>query len=738
MWLPAVTLFLASALLFLVEPMTARQVLPLLGGTPAVWTTCMLFFQLALLAGYAYAHRAPARLGQKLSAVHLVVLMLALVPLCVPIPAFWTGMTGSAPVTGLLLMLAATIGLPFFVLATTAPLVQRQLAASGRAGERGPWWLYAASNAGSFVGLCAYPTLVEPTLSLGEQRTLWTVGYAVVAFGTALCLLANRTPAAGAATAPTAPAGTAAAAPVPGSRVALWVLLAFAPSSLLLGVTAHLSTNLAPVPLLWVVPLALYLATFVIAFARPAPVPGRRPRRTLLPGWLPPILRWTESEHKATTLLPVLLLPLLVLFWWERAEHAPVLLLLHLGAFFLAALACHGRLADLRPAPEHLTAYYLWLAFGGALGGIWNGLVAPFVFQAPIEYPLLLVGVCLLLPGPPRTRADVPWGLGIAALALAAVVLPEATVLALTKSLVAALVPAAVLALLVADRPVRLCLGAAGILAAGGLLDSRTNEVVHRDRSIFGAHYVERLPQHAICLVHGNILHGAQVQEEAERREPLTYFHRTGPCGEIFTALAGRIPNGRVGAVGLGVGSIAAYGQPGEKWTFFELDAAVERTARGWFTYLADCRAQVDVRIGDGRLLLDATLDGEFGLILLDAFNSDAIPVHLLTREAVAIYLKKLAPGGVIAVHVSSRYVDLPPVVGDLAADAGLVARWLEERDLPAEALDALQRESTWVVMARQKADLAGLPWADLPPRRPPVVWTDERSSLLGALKFAR
>ncbi len=721
MALPAVTLFLASALLFMVQPMTARQVLPMLGGTPAVWTTCMLFFQVTLLAGYTYSHRAPGWLFLRLPRFHLVMLALPLLPLSISLPPFWMAFEGTGAIVGLLLMLALTVGLPFFVLATTAPLVQRWYAQSGRVGAKDPYFLYAASNAGSLVGLLAYPLLIEPMLPLGQQRVLWTAGYVVVAIATAACSLGQRADV----------VAVAPADPVPARRRVLWVLLALAPSSLLLGVTTHLSTNLAPVPLLWAIPLALYLVTFVIVFSRRGqpPVKGARP---MLPMWLPPFLRWTESAHPVTAILPVLVLPLAAMFWWEKAEHGLAMILLHLGAFFLVALACHGRLAEVRPAPGRLTEYYLWIAIGGALGGLFNGLVAPFVFPTLIEYPLMVAAACFLLPGPARATADLVWGIAITALAgVMLAVLPASE-----GHRLLVLGPAAALALWLSGRPARLGLGVAGILLVGSLFNDRGTEVIHRDRSIFGAHHVERISAHVTCLVHGNILHGAQDHRPERRREPLTYYHRAGPCGEIFAAMAGRIPGGRVAAVGLGTGSIATYGAVGEQWTFFEIDAAVERTARSQFTFLSDSPAAVDVRIGDGRLLLAKARDGEFGLIVLDAFNSDAVPVHLLSREAVAIYLSKLAPGGVLAFHVSSRYVELPPVLGDLAAAAGLVARFKQEPELSPAAAAETKNESKWVVMARGAPDLAGLTWTDLVARPGRPVWTDDYSSLLSVLKL--
>lgn len=755
--LAAATLFLASALLFLVQPMTARSVLPLLGGTPAVWTTCMLFFQSALLAGYWYAHKSTRPL------LHLVVVAAGIVPLCIVVPPFWEAFTGNAAIAGLLLMLASTIGLPFFVLATTSPLVQNWLATT--APGRDPYVLFAASNAGSLIGLLAYPLAVEPALALEQQRTLLAVGYAVVAIAIAACALRVRARATGTVARGAAPVAT-------GSRRdrVRWLLLAFVPSSLLLGVTTHVTTNLAPVPLLWAIPLALYLLTFVFAFwprragraaarassppkptlrsvfaalrpdsatepapppALPEPVVGRR---AALPKWLPSFVRWMDSPRPVVAILPAVLLPLVVMFRWEKIEHGFLILVLHLVAVFAVQWALHGRLADERPEPARLTDFYLWIALGGAVGGVCNALVAPFVFPVPLEYPLMLAAACLLLPGSWRPRRDVGWAAAIVALA----VLLLAVLARDDGRRLLVLGPPAVLALFVAEGPLRLGLAVSGLLLVGASFDDRTLTIVHRARSVFGAHHVERLGEDVFCLVHGNILHGTQVRDAEWRREPLTYYHRGGPCGRLFTALGGRIPNGRVGAVGLGVGSIAAYAAPGEHWTFFEIDAAIERTAREQFTFLADSRGDVDVRIGDGRMLLRDTRDGEFGLILLDAFHSDAVPVHLMTREAVALYLQKLAPGGVLAFHVSSQYLELAPVLGDLAADLGLVARFRRESGLSAEDRAAMKEASTWVVLGRTGDDVAALAWDELPARAEPRVWTDSHASLWREMKVFR
>jgi hypothetical protein len=714
----AITLFVSALLLFWVQPMFSRMVLPTLGGSPAVWNTAMVFFQTALLAGYLYAHLVSRWLGlRRQVALHLALLTVAALTLPIAIGGDWAPPTEGTPVLWLIALLAWCLGLPFLVVSATAPLLQKWFAASGHPAGRDPYFLYGASNLGSMLALLGYPLLLEPLLTLDRQNQAWTLGYAGLAVLVALCGLAVwRRPAGRAA------AGAAAAAADDASvgwRERLhWLALAFAPSSLLLAVTAYITTDLASVPLLWVVPLSLYLLTFVIVFARR------------------PLLRhaWMVKAQ------PFILIPLALVF--DQSAAFWLVLPLHLAAFFVTAMVCHGELARRRPATSHLTEFYLWMAFGGMLGGVFNALLAPIAFDWVLEYPLALVLACLLRP-----RLDQGRGGRLGTLALPLLVLLLMLLQVQWRRLglpdlgvvgpLALLVPIAMLLYSFALRPLRFGLGVAAVLSAA-LLAGEANPVEGRARSFFGVYTIRHDPAGYRFLEHGTTVHGAQHTDPVARREPLTYFHRAGPLGQIFASLADRPPR-TVGAVGLGVGTVACYRRPGQHWTFFEIDPLVEQIARDrrYFHYLADCAPAAEVVLGDARRSLQ-TVPGRYDLLILDAFSSDAIPVHLLTREAFALYRARLAPGGVIALHISNRNLDLAPVVAALLADAGLVGR-IQTQAPALEAQRAYRNAATWVAIARREDDLGALAddrrWQPLP-AGPAEPWSDDFSNLIGALRW--
>jgi hypothetical protein len=723
--------FLGAFLLFCVQPMIAKMVLPQFGGAPAVWNACMLSFQALLLAAYGYAHAASGRLGDRRCALlHLGLLALPAVALPIAVSAGASG--GGDPALRLVGRLLASAGLPIFVVATTAPLLQRWFAATGHRRANDPYFLYAASNAGSLLALAGYVTLVEPRLTLGEQARLWAWGYGGLAVLVAACAVAvRRAPAA----AP-GPAGPAAGGGQILSRErARWVALAFVPSSLLLGVTTYLTTDLAPMPLLWAVPLMLYLLSYILAFAG-------------LPAWagrgcalaLPPAIVLTVG---LTALLSV------------RPTAAPhwVSFVVHLATFFLAATACHAELARRRPPPDGLTAYYLMVALGGALGGLFNALVAPLVFTWAAEYPLGLATAALLVPaaGSPGPGGRVARALDVALpLLLGGVtygvlrhwgdlgVAPPPAFLPLVF-------PAA--CLLFVRHPPQLALGLAAVALVVTDCQDADRHVVLRERNFFGVLRVTaNFPPGMNTLVHGNVYHGMQrrSRDVPERITPLLYYHPSGPIGRVYRAYSGTPVTERVGVIGLGIGSLAAYGKPGEEITFFEVDPAVDRIARdtAYFHHLEDCAARWRVVLGDARQSIAREPDGAFGLIVLDAFNGDAIPVHLLTREALGLYLAKLADGGLIALHLSNDYLDLGRVVRSLARDAGLVGLERDEdfSQIPRGELMRGRLPAHWVVLARRRSDLArlaGLPgWWPLEARRGVSVWTDSYSDLFSLLRW--
>ncbi len=728
----AATLFLGSTLLFLVQPMVGKMLLPTLGGTPAVWNTCMMFFQAALLAGYAYAHAATTWLGvRRQAAVHAIVL---LVPLAV-LPIAAAGDAGPAtlnrPNFWLLQRLLISVGLPFFVVATGAPLLQRWFAATGHPAAGDPYFLYTASNIGSMVALLSYPVLIEPYLPLAEQSRYWTAAYGALVVMVWACAIALWR--SGGRARPPRPAGRAedgGRQPLTASRRGLWLLLAFAPSSLMLGVTTHISTNLAAVPLLWVVPLAIYLLTFAMVFAR-KPLLSTRQTSRLLP-------------FVAILSAPLVFATVPGLEWQAVVAHLVML--------FVAAMVCHGRLADSRPGPGHLTEYYLWISVGGVLGGVFNAIVAPSIFTTVAEYPLALVLACLLRPPAvemPNTRTrglDFLTPAVLCAGTVALVFVLNRTAWAGTwAALAAVFVIGAGVSLAVRRRPLRfgLCYGAT-LLSLAVFTRLGEGRLLHIERDFFGVKRIVASADGGVrTFYHGTTVHGIQQTNPAYAEEPLAYYHRSGPIGDIFRAAQAKGQAQRVAVVGLGVGATACYAEPGQDFTFYEIDPAVARIAAdpAYFTYLAKCRGRYEVVLGDGRLTLAGAPDGAFGLILLDAYNSDAIPTHLLSREAVRLYRSKLAAGGLLAFHMTNRYLNLEPLLARLAADAGWACRARSEGeseiDEAAQAMGATPAEA--VVMARTDADLGILGgmsrW-----RRPRVradvrVWTDQYSSILSVLR---
>ncbi|MEX2218546.1 MAG: fused MFS/spermidine synthase [Phycisphaerales bacterium] len=740
----ALTIFTGAALLFLVQPMMAKLALPLLGGSPAVWNTCVLFFQAALLAGYAYAHWSVKWLGpRRQAAVHIAVVLLPL--LALPVAIGHRPSAGASPILWLLMALGAGAGLPFLVASTCGPLTQRWFAATGHSRGRDPYFLYAASNAGSLLALLAYPALIEPLLPLGEQRDLWTMGYIVFAALTVACagvVLARARAGAAEARAPRAALIAATSDdPAPTAlRRAKWVLLAFIPSSLTLGATQYLSTDIAAVPMLWVVPMAIYLLTFVFAFARQSPS-------------LPALAR----------LLPVSALGLAVAFLIDARRPVWVLMVLHLAGLFLGALLCHCRLVAMRPAPSRLTEFYLWIALGGVLGGAFNALAAPVIFNSIVEYPLVIVLALLMRPRAASRFDRLPrWLLFIADFAIPVLIgglalwlddhirgdLVEHAAMEDRREVLRLAVSIGIpsmLCYLLAGRPVGYALGVAALFATGMIFGyQRDGERLLTERTFYGVYTVSR-GEVFTTLVHGTTTHGLQytVADPQFRAIPLGYYHPLGPIGKLIHAYRdtqgpdGRHLLGRAALVGMGTGALAAYFQdPRQRITFHEIDPAMVAIATNpaYFTYIPDCKATWNVELGDGRLTLAAAPDGEFGLIVLDAFTSDAIPVHLLTKEAVEMYARKLRPGGLIAVHISNQYVDLEPPLGRIAEHLGMAC--LVRRD---DTSEQVQRESgryssIWLVMAHGKADLAPLSrdalWLS-PVLRPEVgLWTDDFSNL--------
>ncbi len=759
------TLFLAALLTFSVQPLVARMVLPYFGGSASVWNTCVLFFQFGLLTGYAYSHFGPRLLGVRGHKIlHLVLMGIALIflPLSIPIPSLSVSFPIALQLLGILLL---QVGLPFFLVTTTAPLAQHWFSLSTHRKAHDPYFLYAASNLGSLLALALYPAFLEPNYTLPSQSWIWAGSYGLLILLIGMCALlsANRNvnppliyssndsrPEAQAnghsksdnqPTNGSSPSGRSTEVSL--FRRLHWVTLAFVPSSLMLSVTTYLSTDIAPMPLLWVTPLAIYLFTFILAFSKFPHLP---------------VVRIT----------PIAILIVTLLLLSESTEPLFLVMGIHLGGLFVIALMCHGELAELRPHTKNLTEFYVWIALGGMLGGMFNSLIAPLIFKNISEYPIALILACLLWPGRnPKNRnlpnsvknfayQDLLPGLGLAVLTLAIVVsIPNLQIL------MAYVLPdysfddphnlrrAAFFGLpificyVMQDRPVRFALGVAGLFLALAFDSGIYGKVEFGERTFFGVHRVTIDSKGKFRrLYHGNTIHGQQFLDPKRQGEPLTYYHRKGPIGGIFLQLKkSKIQVNKVGLVGLGVGSLAAYAEPGQDWTFYEIDPVVRDIATNpeFFTFLQNSKAKTEIIIGDARLSLTKTPD-KYDVMVIDAFNSDSLPIHLLTKEALALYLEHLQPDGIIAFHISNRYLNLEPVLAALANDANLLC--YSRQDLRKSNTEEEEGKfpSHWIMMGKDCPPIRKVArrklWFQIKKSDSKYLWTDNYSNVLNIYKW--
>jgi hypothetical protein len=728
-------IFLSAALLFLIEPMFTKMVLPRLGGSPSVWSVAMVFFQTMLLAGYAYAHVltrfAPGRLA---IVVHLAVMALAATTLPLTIG------NGRPPADGeafwLIGLFTTSIGLPFFALAANGPLLQAWFARTGHPAAHDPYFLYAASNVGSFLALLSYPTLVEPLITLSVQTTLWSIiFYVLIALIAASGILLWRAP----LRAPTA-TGDAPTADAPGWRDGLiWCALAAIPAALLIAVTAHISTDVAAVPLLWVMPLALYLLTFVIVFQRVPLIPHAL-AVALQPAFI--LMLIAALVLDPGTILAVLGLTV------DPIKLMIGIIGLHCAVFFVNALVCHGELARRRPAARYLTVFYFWMAAGGMIGGIAAGLIAPHVFNWVAEYPILIVLAALCrpgftLPGEARGRYLV---LGVIAFTILVMVsfhqfhpdYEENRFYWMIGSLMAVSVVFWRIPLLFAS------LVAVVLSINHTYVDQNGTTSV---RSFFGVHKVADSDDGRFrVLSHGTTLHGAERIRDAGGRpvsgrpDILMYYYDGSAMAQVMDAVRARDAGSiRYAVVGLGAGSLACRARPADNVDYYEIDPAIVHIARdsGLFHFLSACRPDVPIMLGDARLTLADAPDGAYDIIYVDAFTSDAIPIHLITREAMAVYLRKLKPHGIVVIHVSNRFLELASVVAGIAAANGAVARVNDGSDFT-EKVDEYLFVGTVVAVARNDLDFGELAWSNYWPRQTPDpnqwVWTDDYSNIVGAI----
>ncbi len=700
------TIFASAVLIFWIEPLFPKMILPIVGGTPATWITALMFFQAALLLGYGYSFLLTRLTSLPLQvAAHMGVLALAALALPPALPA--SGRLSDHPVFQVLFVLTAGIGAPLLALSATAPLLQHWFTRTAHPRAHDPYFLYAASSVGSLGALLAFPLAVEPTLGIHFQTRAWSAGYGALALLILACAALAWSRHQDARTESAEPTVTAAH---PWRERALWLGLAAVPSSLLSGTTTEITTEAAAGPLFWVVPLALYLLTFALAFARQR--------------WLP--LRAMLIAQTVVTALIVM--GALI----EAGEFGGVLMIFILiTLLFLCAYVCNCRLADSRPGPARTGEFYLMIALGGLIGGTFNALIAPSIFHDVIEYPLILVLAMALRPtDAPVHPRDIVIPLGVGAIAALGMVLSFFAGMPHVPAVLSIIF--AILLFPLSRVPMRLALGlAAAFLVAA--VPSLIFPPLDRERNFFGMIKVlDDRPNALHLLVNGAILHGLESMDEGTRDEPTSYYHRRGPLGEVMALVGDNLSDGAA-VIGLGAGTVACYGAHGAPWTFYEINPAVMRVARDPrdFSFLTDCQPHARLRLGDGRLLLMRD-GGRYPLIILDAFSSDAVPTHLLTLEALSAYLEKLTPDGIIAVNVSNRFINLLPILAAAGERLGLTVASRFDT-----AADRLARPSKWVAMARSAERIAPLiaehGWSRASPDGVDA-WTDDRSDLLRPL----
>jgi hypothetical protein len=733
-------MFLGAALLFLIEPMIAKMMLPMLGGSAGVWNTCLVFFQATLLAGYFYAYAIERWLRRRLQiALHmaLVVTPLAIVGLLpLHLPAGWVPPTQSSPVFWIFGLLLVSVGLPFFILSSTAPLIQRWFSESAHRGASDPYFLYAAGNTGSLCGLLAYPVLLEPLLRLHTHAVLWSYGYLLYVLAIGICALIVWISPNGSERLTSIEIEQPAAGDMWKERLR-WIGLAFVPSSLMLGVTTALTTDVPAIPLLWVLSLAIYLVSFILVFAKRPPISHA----------------WMIQRE------PFLILAGLIPTVAQSKLSFPILLALYLAVLFGVAMVCHGELARTRPAVRRLTEFYLCISIGGVLGGLFNALLAPLIFRTVLELPLALILAAVLRPTVESKlltasaavwakRKDwlLPIALGLC-MVVVIVGLAHAGIRPSRASNILIFGYSLLWCLSFAKRRFRFVLGLTAVVFASFFYSGPLGHVIHTERSFFG---ISRVAHDSAgefhMLIHGGTVHGMQHLDSALSREPLIYYTRSGPAGQIFRAVQTSTPQGNWAIVGLGAGTMACYLQPGQTLTYYEIDphvASIAGDAR-YFSFLRQCAPQADIVLGDARLKLRDAPDAHYGLIVLDAFSGDSIPMHLVTREALALYLRKLAPHGIIAFHISNIYMNLGPTLDTLARDAHLACFIENDVDVLQAQIDAGKFPSIWVVMARNESDLTLLrsehdgsaSWVPIPAHPARRVWTDDYSNLLSAIRW--
>ncbi len=730
----AVSLFTGAILLFWVQPLIAKALLPAYGGAPELWGGCVLFFQSIIVIAYGYVILLDKLFSLERQVIIHVALLALTTLLALPLNL---GMTRSdwlynrSPILSVLAELAVTLGLPAFALATSSPLLQTWAARINPGVGQSVYSLYAVSNAGSLIATVGYPFLMEPALSLTRQSGVWTGMYLAYVLAVLACawlvwrLGRAATPEdrlEGSSSRDLSDEGR-----LPGGERLRWLLLSAVPTSLLLSVTNYVTSSITAAPLLWLAPLTLYLLAFILAFTTGSF------RSKFQPGLL------AQGAAILSTLTLVA----------EATEPAWALALLHLVTFFILTAGATYKLASTKPSVNRLSEYYLMIAAGGWMGGAFNTFLAPRIFDRPWEYPLMIVVACLVCQQGKGAKSTLRSALqdGVYAMLIGALALLLARFAGflqaddLPRVALAFGLPLILANHLFKDRPLRFALAIAAIVVAGALSSEALHRTLYSERNFFGALRVTSAPDSGMnSLFHGNTIHGKQFTDAARKCVPISYFHPDGPFGDIVKAFEASPTPKNVAVIGLGIGAMAGYARPGQDWTFYELNPEVIKIARNenYFTYLSKCaRQEVRIVSGDARLNLHGALDGSFGLIVFDAFNSDSLPTHLLTIEAIGLYLSKLGGNGLLAFHISNRSVDLRPVLA-AAADA-VDAECLWRRDTE-DSLARGKDASEWVVLVRRANSLESLAhllkWERITSDKRDAMWTDNYASLIKVIRW--
>ena len=711
------TILISSTLLFWLQPLFTKAILPILGGTPNVWNTAMVCFQILLLAGYWYADRiTKLRLPSTQAILHIIVVLIAVSWIWLLPPTIQgTADAYLTPITWQLYTLLTHIGIPFFLLATTSTLLQRWYADIRPNDEI--YWLYSVSNIGSMFGVLGFIVLIEPFIGLVQQATLFKWSFTVLGISLLGCALfysrkkiintqkieANITP-------------------LNWQKKCRWILLAAAPSGLLLGTTTHITMDIAPVPMIWMLLLALYLISFIVAFSQ-----------------------WKRLSLVFLLKIQLILcIPLLFDFFLDIVSGTGIeMMVWHMAAFFVTATLCHRLLFESRPPSNQLTTFYLYLSIGGAVGGVFTNFIAPLIFSSLLEYPLLFALAFMLRPSAFGSTWLKDLGIASAIFAGLSILFYSAHSLLnpFNNGVVGVLLMLSIFLIKYCfdqkDRPIRLGLCYVAAIMAGVVLADIRGKTAQEERNFYGIVTVDRSDPEAFSMRHGTTTHGAQYIKEEERLIPLTYFHPTGPLGDLMKPLTEKEKPLRIAVIGLGVGSIACYGRKEDEMSFFEINPAVIELANDtrYFSYLSDCAPKIKIITGDGRISIEHEQQ-KFDLFILDAFTSDSIPVHLLTREAFNSYEKQLTDDGVMFVHISNRYLDLARVLRATAHAEGMEIKIFNDKDAKQ---DRYKQPSTWAVMGKhENIEKLNLPshWDDISPDAPSTLWTDDYSNILSLMKI--